>query len=172
MVQLWSRRIRSSERLLEKVPPAEGPWDDFGFVGLGPIVKDSKHFRSDYAIKQKLQRKRWEEYIGKYGWGIQMLKTSDALRDIVRYGIPDELKGTCAKTGQRPCPVRPSLCWRLLTRGCSFGATGGLWQIFLGSAHSFCIKPGEYQNLLKQFDGKNSDAISEIERVRFSLSSL
>lgn len=133
MVQLWSRRIRSSERLLEKVPPAEGPWDDFGFVGLGPIVKDSKHFRSDYAIKQKLQRKRWEEYIGKYGWGIQMLKTSDALRDIVRYGIPDELKG-------------------------------GLWQIFLGSAHSFCIKPGEYQNLLKQFDGKNSDAISEIER--------
>jgi hypothetical protein len=27
MVQLWSRRIRSSERLLEKVPPAEGPWE-------------------------------------------------------------------------------------------------------------------------------------------------
>lgn len=127
MVQLWSRRIRSSERLLEKVPPAEGPWDDFGFVGLGPIVKDSKHFRSDYAIKQKLQRKRWEEYIGKYGWGIQMLKTSDALRDIVRYGIPDELKGTCANTGQRPCPVRPGLCWRLLT--CVLGG-GGLQAAF------------------------------------------
>jgi hypothetical protein len=105
MVQLWSRRIRSTERLLEKVPPAEGPWDDFGFVGLGPIVKDTKQFRSDYAIKQKLQRKRWEEYIGKYGWGIQMLKASDSLRDIVRYGIPDELKGTRTRGCVMCCPA-------------------------------------------------------------------
>jgi len=96
MVQLWSRRIRSTERLLEKVPSAEGP-DDPGFVGLGPILEDPKHFRSDYVIKQKLQRMRWEEYIAKYGWGIQMIKLSDALPQIVRYGIPDELKS--APTG-------------------------------------------------------------------------
>jgi hypothetical protein len=47
-----------------------------------------------------------------------------------------------------------------------------LWQRFLGSIFCLNCKRGEYQNILKIYQDKQSLAISEIARVRFARRSL
>ncbi len=63
------------------------------YVGLGPMLQETKHFRPTYKEQQLIQRAKWDDYIAKFGWGTQMIKISEVLHDIIKHGIPDELKG-------------------------------------------------------------------------------
>mgnify|MGYP007114700370 FL=1 len=44
--------------------------------------------------------------------------------------------------------------------------TGKLWQVFVGSIHSLDTQRGLYYTYLKEFEGKTSSAILDIDRVQ------
>ena len=50
--------------------------------------------------------------------------------------------------------------------------TGKLWQVFVGSIHSLDTQRGLYYTYLKEFEGKTSSAILDIDRVLDLFSSI
>eukprot|EP01100_Stratorugosa_tubuloviscum_P014904 TRINITY_DN8251_c0_g1_i1.p1 TRINITY_DN8251_c0_g1~~TRINITY_DN8251_c0_g1_i1.p1 ORF type:complete len:943 (+),score=381.85 TRINITY_DN8251_c0_g1_i1:31-2859(+) len=98
------------------------------------LLNDRRNFSANYAEQQRYQRKLWKAYSDRYGSGSCMLEVNPELRDLIRAGIPDELRGNL---------------WQYFS-----GAF----------AKSCTVPNGYYQNLLTRFSMQESTATHEIEK--------
>eukprot|EP01103_Thecamoeba_quadrilineata_P015121 TRINITY_DN4680_c0_g1_i1.p1 TRINITY_DN4680_c0_g1~~TRINITY_DN4680_c0_g1_i1.p1 ORF type:complete len:937 (+),score=167.18 TRINITY_DN4680_c0_g1_i1:240-2813(+) len=91
-------------------------------------------FSPEYEANQKGQLILWKQYFKRFGKGVCMIEVSTDIRNLVRGGIPDHLRGTL---------------WQYFS-----GATFKFYS----------VHPGYYHGLMKKFQDKESKSTEEIEK--------
>eukprot|EP01087_Luapelamoeba_hula_P012829 TRINITY_DN3623_c0_g1_i1.p1 TRINITY_DN3623_c0_g1~~TRINITY_DN3623_c0_g1_i1.p1 ORF type:complete len:1456 (+),score=244.72 TRINITY_DN3623_c0_g1_i1:196-4563(+) len=67
------------------------------YIGLGPVLRDETQFRHDYMSRQLKQKKLWDQYITKFGGGVELMQT-ERMGALILDGISDDLRGPVWQT--------------------------------------------------------------------------